>query len=446
MKESPVSKEFDSSIIYKLEDGYYINQLTGEECSLILRNKERRVIAVLEACNHKITQLHSAPDHVLTAHEKHLLHKFIRNSRYQLIPEVAETLDLSILRIGEEPEEYLSERQLIKRLKERLSNARLYVGRLKIRTLRIPAFSKGGIYNFRNAEISKLIIEKNCDLLVDMRDNQTIESLRIHESFTGAVNMSRNTVESIEIANNCRCDLSVYDSLRCFNLMIADVYSGNLNIKNSCFHSLRIGYYCYAVIKLANNWGRRDITIGNSFRGTLDIDSVNVDNVKIGNDCKGRISLSSQGQVLGNQQIAIAEDFAGTLDLRGSKTVETVELGQHARGRITTLGCPALKVVKFDRYFSGYADFSESAVEYVHARYGCSGEMVFLNCDNLALLRLPRDRNSVITIERQPINIKTDEESLYYQFTDKPLPIRYLTPFYRKVYNGVKNFFSGEPA
>lgn len=132
-------------------------------------------------------------------------------------------------------------------------------------TLRIPSFSKGGIYNLCRAQVSRLIVEKNCDLLIDMRDNPYIDALRVHESFTGSINMSRNTVESIIIDNNCRCDLAVYDSLRCFNLIIADVYSGNLNIKNSCFHAVSIGFYCYAVIKLSDNWGRRDITVGDSF-------------------------------------------------------------------------------------------------------------------------------------------------------------------------------------
>lgn len=441
-----MSKTIDSSILYKLDNGYRINKLTGDECSFIFRDAQRKVVAVLESCSQKITQLSPARGRVLTDQEKHILHKFIRAYRFKLNTEVAEALDLSILRRGDdEEEEYLSERQLLKRLRGRLSNVRLHVGRLRVHTLKIPSFSKGGVYNFRRAEIKKLIVEKNCDLLIDMRDNLTIEALRIRESFTGAVNMSRNTVESMEIGNNCRCDLTVYDSLRCFNLNIADVYSGNLIIKNSCFHALNIGYYCYAVIKLGSNWGRRGITIGNSFRGSLQADSVNIDSLRIGNDCKGNILISSQNELDGTRRLEIAEDFSGTLDLSSSCSLSELNIGRHARGRINLLGCPALKVARFDKYFSGYADFSESAVEYVDARYGCSGEMVFFNCENLALLRLPRDRISTITIERKPLAVQTDDENLYYRFSDRNLPARYFMPFYLRIYHGVKNFFTGEP-
>lgn len=101
--------------------------------------------------------------------------------------------------------------------------------------------------------------------------------------------------------------------------------------------------------------------------------------------------------------------------------------------------------MKFDKYFSGYADFSESAVEYVRAKYGCSGEMVFLNCENLALLKLPKDKNSAITIEREPLAVESDSNNLYYQFSDTRLPPHYFTPFYRKLYNGIKSMISGEP-
>lgn len=440
-----MAQEVESSILYKLDDGYRLTKIIGAECTLILRDAEDNVAAILDACNQKITRVCPYREREITAHEKHILHKFIRAYRYRLNEESALELDLSILRFGEEVEEYLSEHQLAKRLKEHLTNARLFVGKLKMRTLHIPGFSKGGIYNFSHAEIKKLVIGKNCDLLIDVRNNQTIESLRVQESFTGSINMSRNTVESIEIGNNCRCDLAVYDSLRCFNLMIADVYSGNLNIKNSCFHALSIGYYCYANIKLTMNWGRRDISIGDSFRGNMLVDSVSNDLIKVGKDCKGKISISSKDEIQGNHKVEIAEDFGGILDLRGSQSVESLNIGRHARGKINLLGCPSVKVVKFDRYFSGYVDFSESGVEYVRAKYGSSGEMVFLNCDNLALLKLPRDRNSAITIEKDPIKVERDDENLYYKFSDRTLPLHYFTPLYKKVYNGIRSMITGEP-
>ena len=436
----------DSNVLYKLENGYQLTKISGENCTLLLRDNKAQVVAFIESCNGKMTQVAPYRNRCLTDYEKHMLLRFIRNNHYAINTEVAAALDISIFREGDGPEEYLSERQLQKRLKNRLKDVHLFVGKLKTGTLRIPSFSKGGVYNLTRAEIKKLVIEKNCDLLIDMRDNLSIEALRVQESFTGSINMSRNTVESIIIGNNCRCDLAVYDSLRCFNLIIADLYCGSLYIKLSCFHAVNIGFYCYAVIKLASNWGRRDITVGDSFRGSLTVDNVDVSKINIGNDCKGKVTLSGKALRCGRQELKIAEDFAGSLDAGDSCSLQQIAVGRHARGRISLLGCPAVKVVKFDKYFSGYADFSESTVEYVHAKYGCSGEMVFLGCENLALLKLPRDRSSEITIEKEPLEVLNDNNSLYYRYTPEPLSPAYYTPLYRRVFNGVKSFLTGEPA
>ena len=175
----------------------------------------------------------------------------------------------------------------------------------------------------------------------------------------------------------------------------------------------------------------------------MNIDNVNVYSVRIGKDCKGKISISSKSENYGNRKIRIDDDFAGILDLRDAKSVERVELGQRARGKVNLLGCPGVKVVKFDKYFSGYADFSESSVEYVRAGYGYSGDMVLLGCDNLTLLKLPRHKDNNITIERDPLNVTSSDNSLYYRFSSRQLPGSYFTPFYKRIYQEMRNTFSG---
>ncbi len=440
-----MSTTTDSNILYKLKDGYQLTKISGSSCSLVLKNKNNYPVAILESCGNKITALTSYRNHRLTSAEKEILSKFIKTKKYSMNQETAQELDLSILQNEQGEVEYLSERQLLKRLKERLNGGRLFISRISKHTLTIPAYSKGGIYDLSRAEIKKLIIEKNCDLIIDMRDNKTLEALRVRENFTGRINLSRSTIESIQLQNNCRCDLTVNESVRCFNLNIGDVYSGHLQIKDSCFHAIDIGFYSYANIQLSDNWGRRDIKIGNSFRGVLNADSVNVDNITIGNDCKGKILVSSKNELSGNHGIKIAEDFAGTLDVSGSQSLEKIEVGKHAKGHFNLLGCPGLKMVKFDKYFNGYADFSESTIEYVQANYGCSGELVFMNCENLALLKLPHDKNSTITTEKKPLAIKEEGKSQYYWFSKDRLPAHYFPSLYQKVYSNVRSYLSGEP-
>ncbi len=441
MGNTQVSEDNGGNFSCRLERGYKIEKINGAPCNMVLKDAENETVCFIEGCNDKITMIKSNRGRVMTAFEKSQLLRFINARQYVISHEVADAIDASILRYGEnECEKYLSESQLKKVIKRRLDNTRIYVGKLRMHTLRIPAFSKGGVYNLSRAEIANLIIEENCDLLIDVRDNRSIEALRIRESFTGAVNLSRNSVQSVEIGDNCRCDLSMFDSLKCFNLMIGDVYSGSLNIKNSCFHALSIGYYCYAQIKLSDNWGRRDLTLGDSFRGNLQIDNINIDNINVGRDCKGQITINSE-KISMLHDINIAEEFAGTLDLRGDKAVSAINVGQHARGKFNLMGCEAVKSVNFDRYFNGYADFSESSVEYVRAKYGCSGEMVFLGCENLNLLRLPRDRNSLLTLEKEPLSVENGRDDNIYRFNSETASGNYFAPFYSRVAEGIKSLW-----
>ena len=432
----------DSSVSYHLADGYKMTKVTGKEGALILRDKNENVVAIINTCNNKIINVRGFKDTPLRAKVKKLLCRFVKAQHYNLCADAAADLDLSILRQGDNPEIYLTEAEVSRRLKKRLQNVNLYITKLKQRTVRIAAFSTGAVLNFTQAEIKNLIVEKDCHFILDLRDNQSIYNVHIHENFAGNVNLSRNSVEKIRIDNNCRCDLSLYDSLRCCDIDIGDVFSGNFDIKNSCFHRLKIGYYCYAVINLNGNWGRKDIQIGNSFRGNLSIDTVHVPNVAIGNDCKGKIVVSSQNQERGSRHIDIADDFRGELDISGSQTVERIDVGNNVYGRFNLQGCSAIKVAWFEKGFHGYADFSGSNVEYIQAKEGCTGEMVLFNCANLALLKLPNERQANISIERNPVNVENDGKHVFHHFHLKDLPKEYFLPFEQRWADKIKNFFA----
>lgn len=437
-----MTAETNITTFYKLEDGYTVTRLDARECNLIFRDKNHDIVAILDGCRGSLTHINPYKGRNLNSREKNLLHRFIRSAGFRINNEVADFLGVSIMRFSNGREEYLSETELKKRLEGPLNCAGLYVGRLRLRTLKISDFSKCGACNFNNAKIKKLVVGEHCDLLLDFRDNQRIEAVRIGENFSGSLNLSRSNIESVIMDNNCRCDLTVTESRRCFNLIIADVYSGNLYIRDCCFHNVKIGYYCYAVINFAENWGRRDISIGDSFRGSLTLDDVEVYSLNLGKDCKGKISISSRAPGRGSKEIHIAEDFAGTLDLQNAASVERIEVGSHARGRFNLLGNHGIKVARFDKYFNGYADFSNSSVEYVSADYGSSGDFVFNECDQLVLLELPRYKNSNVVTEKKPIEIASDNRSLYYRFQPRYLPAAYFSSFYNKIHRGLKGLFS----
>ncbi len=436
-----MSEENNQTTFFKLGGGYTITRINSMECSLIFRNAEDNVLAVMLGCGNKINAVNPYRDYQLTPEEKAILHRFIRRQDISLNNEAAAALDLSVLHYADGREEYISEQGLKNRLREPLDGVSLFVGKLHLHTLNIAAYSRGGVYNLSRARIKKLTVGSNCDLLIDLRDNENIEAVRVGESYNGGINLSRSTVESIVIADNCRCDLAVFDSRRCFTLNIADVYSGNLNIKNSCLHNLNIGYYSYAVIRLTDNWCRREIALGDSFRGSLYLEGVNADILRLGKDCKGLVKVSRSGRNPDGRRIEIGDDFAGVLDLRGSESVKELQAGLRASGQFNLWGAAGIREVGFGRYFSGTADFSESAIEYINVAGGSSGELVLRGCDNLKMLKLPQHKNSALTIERQPLRVRNDDNFVYYHFVDDGREFG-CPPLYQKICSGVREMFS----
>lgn len=431
----------ENNDFYQLNDKYRLNKISGKNCSVMLRNPDDEIQAIVDVCNDKIAKVGGYKGDRMSDESRRELVKFIKDNNLSMTMSAAKDLGVSVFRPDKEKESYLTASELSRKLKGDISGVNLTVFHYKKRQITIKASTKGAILNLSRAAIKKLVIEENCNLVIDLRDNPFIETLIIHDGFAGNINLSRNSVKKVQIANNCRCELNINDSMKCFDLTIADVFSGVLNIKNSCFHDLDIGYYSYADIKLASNWGKRNIKIGNSFRGKLDIDSVHVPSVKIGNDCKGQVRISSHDEIHGAPKVEIADEFNGSLDLSDSKTIAHLDCGSHARGKINLLGCPSLKVARLGKHFRGQADFSESAIEYLRTGRDCQGDIILLGCENLALIKMPNERQNAITIDRTPIKVKNDGKDVYYSFYQRELPKEYFTPFYKDWYQSAKRFF-----
>ena len=434
----------DNCDYYQLNDKYRLSKIYGKDCSVMLRNPDDEVQAIVDVCNNKIAKVCGYEGEKVTDDSRSELVKFIKTNDLSMTLSAAKDLGVSIYRPDKGKEIYLNAGELTRKLKGNISGASLTVFNYKKRQLKIRASTKGAILNLSKAAVKKVVIEENCNLVVDLRDNPYIETLIIKDGFAGNVNLSRNGVKKIEIANNCRCELNINDSMKCFDLRIADVFSGVLNINNSCFHDLDIGYYSYADIKLASNWGKRNIKIGNSFRGSLEIDSVHVPTVKIGDDCKGKVIISSKDEIHGSPRVEVADEFNGDLDLSNSKTVAHLHCGSHARGKINLLGCPSLKVARLGEHFRGQADFSESGIEYLRTGKDCQGDIILLGCDNLALIKMPNERQKNVTIDRSPIKVKNDGKNVYYTFYPRQLPREYFTPFYHDWYKKIKHFFKAK--
>ena len=164
------------------------------------------------------------------------------------------------------------------------------------------------------------------------------------------------------------------------------------------------------------------------------------ENVEIGDDCRGRISVREHNRRQGIKHINIADGFKGEIDLASALALQKVEVGAHAAGSINLSGCPSIQAVKFEEDFSGRVDLRNSGVIYVRAKDGCSGRFVLLHCENLSLLRLPRDKRADIAVERMPQSVGTDSRNFYYHFDEKELPAELSSPFYASWVKKLRHF------
>lgn len=426
---------------YQLNENLRLSQITGEDCSLYLKDNSDNILGEINVCGGIISKVGGYNgEHLSSENRKELIH-FIKENKLVLNAEGAKGLGLSVFKPAGGFEQYLSASEMEKKLKGNISGAEVSFNKYKKNTLRIRSGTVGAILNLAKAAVKKLIIEKDCNLVIDLSHNPYIEKLIIKDSFAGRLNMSHNSIRKIDISNNCRCDMNIFHSLKCMDLQIADVFSGSLNMEDSCFNHLDVGYYSYAAIKLKSNWGKKDIKIGNSFRGRLEVDNVHVPHIRIGDDCKGKIVVKSDDDIHGSKFLHIEDGFNGEIDFSGSKTISDVEFGHGVKGQIKAPLCQSLRLVRFGDDFNAMANFTGSQLEYLETGKDCRGSLILFHCDNLALLKMPGDHAAAVKIERQPIRVENAKNNVCYHFCERNLPPHYFHPLYKDWCKNIKHFF-----
>ncbi len=431
----------NSRVVHRLDKGYKITKINGNDCKIMLRDKYSTPLAVIELCGDKVSNVRGYKSETYDNKYRKILVDYVRDFHYRLTEEATVDLGLSVVKIDGEEDIYLTGDEFsVSKLEEymrRPEYVSITFNDYDKNVLTVPSGTRSCSLKLSHASVKKIVVEKKANVLIDLRDNQYTEFLHIKDGFNGKLNLSRCNLEEIKIDDNCRCDILFNYSGKCFNMLVGDVFSGELDIRNSCFHNLEIGYYCYADIKLSENWGRKSISVGDSFRGTLDVDSVVAKSILIGNDCRGKINISSKNNRNGLKTLEVDDNFHGELTLRHIQTVETVNIGANASGKLDMVSCSSVRAVQIDEGFNGVADFSSSGLMYLQAQGECAGRFVLMHCDNLSLLKLPRSNVSEMKLNASPLEISKDKEYVYYKFDERKIPEEYqeswLASSYRKI-------------
>ncbi len=432
-------KSENESKIYNINKDYRIVRIKGNKCSLFFKNSQNALLASLEGCNDHFTSILISDTGELSDLEKKYLFSFIKAQNFRISKEVAGVLGISIIKHVDGKEEYLTEKQIKKRIEKGIDFAKIYTGKLNSYTVRIPADSKDTHFDFTNAEISRILIAENNNITVDLRDNKYIETISVADNFFGTVNLSRSNIESVFLGNRCRCNLNLSDSKKCLNLQIGDIFSGNLNINNSCLYSFSVGYYSYADILLSNNLVKKSIEIGDSFRGSVYADNQSCELLKIGDDCKGEVRISNQITAAGIEKLEIGHDFGGTLNFSGDESITEVEIGDKNSAQIKAGFSKALSKMKTGKYFSGNIELNNSEIKEIFIDKYASGKLEVFDCYNLKKIHVPADNRLEIIGNNSPEIIKKYPVEHRHAFALETMQAP--TPLYKKIYKDIQNLF-----
>ena len=114
-------KVLDSDIVvHNINEDYRIVRIKGNKCTLFFKNQENKLLATLDGCNEIFTQISTNDDYELSAIEKGYLLSFIKTKKYSITKEVADFLQVSIIKYLNGREEYLSKKMLKKTHKKLL--------------------------------------------------------------------------------------------------------------------------------------------------------------------------------------------------------------------------------------------------------------------------------------------------------------------------------------
>jgi hypothetical protein len=433
----PVSNPDETTSVYTINKDYRIVRLSGNKCSLFFKNKQNKLLAVLEGCQNVFARLNIPAGQQLSTIEKSYLVSFVRAKKYKISADVAADLDVSVVQHSDGREEYLSARQMKRRFAQGLDFVKVSVNKLKAYSLSIKQDSKEASFDLTRAFIRKLNIGENCHINLDIRDNPHIENITVADGFSGNINLSRSGIESVFIGNRCACNLTIGNAIKCFNLQIGDIYSGNLSVSNCCLYALQIGYYSYAEIMLANNLLKKNISIDNSFRGGLFAVSQNCNELNIGNDCKGWLKLGSPSPETGIRHLNIGHNFAGNANVSADESLKEIRAGDKNSGRIDASYTPHLKNVRLEKYYTGFVDFKSSAIRTVTVDYGASGSLNLQNC--LRLSEVQTFADSRLTLQGNAVvqHIQRNQDILTYYFGNLLPQI----PLLHKIYRNFQHYF-----
>lgn len=418
-EEKMEEKEF----ISKLSWSYRFEKMSGKDNTYIIRRRDGLISAFIEINGNNIISFRSHQNRRLPTGIVNIFARRIIEKGYHISDEAAIELGISVIELEGGRYTYISSEHIKKYGLSVYENSQFHINTLLLSKLSIPSDTKNCTIDFHQAKVNRLIIKKDTQAEIDLRENFFIKEVLIGDNFVGKIYLSENNIKKIKVGKNCSAEIVYTKGRIAPKIYIGSQFKGYLQLRNTQIKKIRIARDSKGKLRVQNCIIKEPIDVGKNSSLEIDLSTVYCPYIYLRKDYSGHLKEDGQPNKQGIRAIFTDNDFSGQIDLSLTSTIQRLEIGKNSSGNVDSIGCKSIEVIKIDSNFSGEIDCRESSVVYMSVETPCQGSFFLSDATRLALLSLPKMSKHKIFGVGKPLSFSpSGKNNINYKFKEIKLP------------------------
>ncbi len=413
----------EKEFISKLSWSYRFEKMSGKDNTYIIRRRDGLISAFIEINGNNIISFRSHQNRRLPTGIVNIFARRIIEKGYHISDEAAIELGISVIELEGGRYTYISSEHIKKYGLSVYENSQFHINTLLLSKLSIPSDTKNCTIDFHQAKVNRLIIKKDTQAEIDLRENFFIKEVLIGDNFVGKIYLSENNIKKIKVGKNCSAEIVYTKGRIAPKIYIGSQFKGYLQLRNTQIKKIRIARDSKGKLRVQNCIIKEPIDVGKNSSLEIDLSTVYCPYIYLRKDYSGHLKEDGQPNKQGIRAIFTDNDFSGQIDLSLTSTIQRLEIGKNSSGNVDSIGCKSIEVIKIDSNFSGEIDCRESSVVYMSVETPCQGSFFLSDATRLALLSLPKMSKHKIFGVGKPLSFSpSDKNNINYKFKEIKLP------------------------
>ena len=413
----------EKEFISKLSWSYRFEKMSGKDNTYIIRRRDGLISAFIEINGNNIISFRSHQNRRLPTGIVNIFARRIIEKGYHISDEAAIELGISVIELEGGRYTYISSEHIKKYGLSVYENSQFHINTLLLSKLSIPSDTKNCTIDFHQAKVNRLIIKKDTQAEIDLRENFFIKEVLIGDNFVGKIYLSENNIKKIKVGKNCSAEIVYTKGRIAPKIYIGSQFKGYLQLRNTQIKKVKIAQDAKGKLRVQNCIIKEPIDVGKNSSLEIDLSTVYCPYIYLRKDYSGHLKEDGQPNKQGIRAIFTDNDFSGQIDLSLTSTIQRLEIGKNSSGNVDSIGCKSIEVIKIDSNFSGEIDCRESSVVYMSVETPCQGSFFLSDATRLALLSLPKMSKHKIFGVGKPLSFSpSGKNNINYKFKEIKLP------------------------